>query len=284
MRNPLLKRKCKCGNVVTYCNKYTLQAAIDNKSVCPKCTNVVYKQKSKWESLDLPTVSKMYLEEKMPIHLVASKLLSSYKAVRKCLMRNGVPLRKKNTIGLHKLSDETKKKISEAHSGEKNFWFGKNAHPNVIKTFNKYRKLNLGNSPEARKKKSITRILKGLSKGKNNPMSREEVVRKWINSNKLSPNKKEQFMSTLLEDICPTKYKMNVRGEVIIIGCKIPDFVCIDEKRIIEFYGDYWHKDDRENDRIDFFKKFGYTTLIVWEHELKDLPKLKEKILNFNRL
>lgn len=34
--------------------------------------------------------------------------------------------------------------------------------------------------------------------------------------------------------------------------------------------------------RIDLFKKYGYDTLVIWEHELKDLEKLKKRVLEFS--
>jgi G:T-mismatch repair DNA endonuclease (very short patch repair protein) len=30
------------------------------------------------------------------------------------------------------------------------------------------------------------------------------------------------------------------------------------------------------------YKKYGYSTLIVWEHELKDIDKLTNRLMEFN--
>lgn len=70
-----------------------------------------------------------------------------------------------------------------------------------------------------------------------------------------------------------------------MIGIFNPDFINVNyQKKIIEFYGDYWHKNTKKRDkqRIETYKNFGYKTLIVWEHELDNKDRLKEKILNFN--
>ena len=60
------------------------------------------------------------------------------------------------------------------------------------------------------------------------------------------------------------------------------------DKKIIELYGDYWHntKDGikRNKRRLRVYKKYGYKTLIIWEHELKDLSKLICKIEEFNHV
>ena len=50
-----------------------------------------------------------------------------------------------------------------------------------------------------------------------------------------------------------------------------PDFINKKSKKIIELYGDYWHnKTDailRDKRRIKTYKKHGYDTLVIWEHE-----------------
>ena len=76
------------------------------------------------------------------------------------------------------------------------------------------------------------------------------------------------------------------------VGGKNPDFINEEKKLIIEFFGDYWHgkswRQDKHKDfstneehahkRIEHFRKNGYSCLIIWEHELKDIMVLKEKI------
>lgn len=57
-------------------------------------------------------------------------------------------------------------------------------------------------------------------------------------------------------------------------GCK---------KKLIELFGDYWHKGEDPQDRINIFKKFGYDTLVIWESELKDINKVKNKVIKFNK-
>lgn len=66
----------------------------------------------------------------------------------------------------------------------------------------------------------------------------------------------------------------------------LTDFInCNGQKKIIELFGDYWHNrkevKKRDKKRIKTYAKYGYETLIIWEHELKNRKKLKNKILNF---
>ena len=68
------------------------------------------------------------------------------------------------------------------------------------------------------------------------------------------------------------------------INGKNPDFVnCNGQKKCIEVFGDYWHRNDNPQDRKDIFKEFGYDTLVIWERELKNYSELKFKIHRFMR-
>jgi len=68
-------------------------------------------------------------------------------------------------------------------------------------------------------------------------------------------------------------------GKLIISG-KCPDYWNGNYK-LIELYGNYWHKEDNPQDRIDYFAKFGYETLVIWGNELKDEQGVRNRINNF---
>lgn len=75
------------------------------------------------------------------------------------------------------------------------------------------------------------------------------ILKKVIKSNNLKPNKKEKLLTKLLNKILPNEYKYVGSGK-IIIGSFIPDFININgQKKIIEFFGDYWHKNTQEKDK-----------------------------------
>jgi len=105
-------------------------------------------------------------------------------------------------------------------------------------------------------------------------------------------NGSEKTLLDILELNFPGRYKFTGYSEQI--GWYYPDFTSIgNEKKLIELYGCYWHgcneclpnntknKVDRDAKRIKNFEKFGYKTLEIWEHELKDLDTLVNKIGNF---
>jgi hypothetical protein len=95
------------------------------------------------------------------------------------------------------------------------------------------------------------------------------------------PNKAELKLNGILSNLYPGEWKYVGDGQFFISG-KCPDFVNVNgQKKIIELFGDYWHKGQNPQDRIDTFKPFGYDTLIVWENELKNFKSLRRKIFDF---
>lgn len=103
----------------------------------------------------------------------------------------------------------------------------------------------------------------------------------------LSPNKPEKLLIKFLNKILPKQYKFVGDGK-LTVGGFIPDFVNKDNNKIIEHYGTFWHNlpeyKKRDKLRIVAYKKANYKTLIIWQHELKDLDKLENKIINFNKV
>ena len=70
---------------------------------------------------------------------------------------------------------------------------------------------------------------------------------------------------------CKLPYRYVGDFQVWING-KNPDFINTSgEKKIIELFGNYWHKPEDENTLTDHYGKYGFKTLIIWEDELKNL-------------
>lgn len=195
-----------------------------------------------------------------------------------------------------------RKKNSEAKLGENSAWFGK-FHSNETK-----KKISEGNkgkimSLEAREKISINHT--NIS-GKNNPMygkkhsrkSKQEMSRshkklflnpefckKFSEQFQTKPNKLEKIMIDILNKNFPEQYEYVGNYKFWIEG-QNPDFVDRENKKIIEVFGDYWHgkeftgKDPEKNEKekVENFKKHGYRTLIIWEHELSNIVKIVNKI------
>lgn len=126
------------------------------------------------------------------------------------------------------------------------------------------------------------------NRGENHPMygkhHTEEELRKMLKAVCAVPNKPEQYLYWILQVIFPDEYKFVGDGSVII-GGHSPDFININgQKKLIEHFGDYWHRGDDEGNRIFQFRLFGFDTLIIWEHELNDneIEMTIAKIIEFH--
>jgi G:T-mismatch repair DNA endonuclease (very short patch repair protein) len=99
----------------------------------------------------------------------------------------------------------------------------------------------------------------------------------------MKPNKPETFLLGLLEKMYPGEWKYTGDFSFIING-KNPDFVNVNgQKKIIEVFGDYWHRGEDPADRVAAFSPFGYQTLVIWERDLKDVAVVTSRIHDFNR-
>ena len=94
--------------------------------------------------------------------------------------------------------------------------------------------------------------------------------------------KPERQMRQLLKDN-DLNYQF-VGNNRLQIGKLFPDFVHKSgRKKLIEVYGDYWHRGQNPQDRIDYFERFGWDCIVIWESEIgKDPAKVLEWILEFD--
>jgi G:T-mismatch repair DNA endonuclease (very short patch repair protein) len=149
----------------------------------------------------------------------------------------------------------------------------KNKH-HTEETKEKNRQAHLGrNHTEETKKKSSNSILK-LWKN-------EEYINNQCKGREIRPNKPETIILNLLNEHYPNEWKYTGDYSFMVNG-KNPDFVNKDNNKIIELFGDYWHRNDNPKDRINIFKPAGYNTLVIWEKELKDIDNVINKIQKFN--
>jgi len=113
---------------------------------------------------------------------------------------------------------------------------------------------------------------------------REKQIKAMMKGMIIKPNKPEKIMINLIkENNLPFNYVGD--GQVIIDGFN-PDFLSKNPKQIIELFGDYWHKKrpgilERDKRRLKTYKKYGYETLVIWEHELKNPNLVLNKIKRF---
>lgn len=202
------------------------------------------------------------------------KLSLSHKGNK--LSSKAIELNKKRFLENNPMKNiEVRKKVSNTI---KNLWKNKE-YREKIRIYN--------NNPSNKYKRSIRMI--NACKNKELIEKRQKIAKDlWKNKEyrekvflNIKPNKKEIFLLKLLNYAFPNEWKYVGNGKVWING-KCPDFINVDGKKLlIELYGDYWHKGQNGEDRINHFAKYGFKTLIIWEKELRNQNQVIYRINNF---
>lgn len=111
-----------------------------------------------------------------------------------------------------------------------------------------------------------------------NPDYRRKTLRMLMSVN--PPSKAEMTLKAFLEKHdFPFSYVGD--GKVFIAG-KCPDFINNNGgKQIIEFFGFWKHTKEEAEERKRLFKQYGFDTLFLWYEDLKNEPRLLNKINNF---
>lgn len=107
------------------------------------------------------------------------------------------------------------------------------------------------------------------------------------------PNRQEEKLKALLDTWFPNEWKFVGDGEVIL-GRLNPDFInCNGKKMIIELFGCWYHGcpihhpnkkvnwQDTETGKRVIYSRYGFKTLVIWEHELEDEKAVMDKIVQF---
>ncbi len=126
-----------------------------------------------------------------------------------------------------------------------------------------------------------------------NPEYRDRIVKSILTALQIHPNKPETFVVKILDKIAPNAWKFVGDGQLIICG-KNPDIANVNgRKALVLVHGVFWHlkKFQKENPEltkaqverqdIEFYKTYGWHTLIVWEDELKHPEKVMAKLKEF---
>ena len=155
---------------------------------------------------------------------------------------------------------------------------------NRIKQVSEKVSIALTGKPSLRKGKKNPKTSSSLKKLWQDLLFRERMLKSTFKALAIHPNKPETVLNNLLQKMYPNEWKFVGDGS-FLIGYKSPDFINVNgQKKIIEMYGDYWHRKEKETDgaeRKAHFKKYGFDMLVIWEHELKDLNIVIDKIKHF---
>jgi len=176
-------------------------------------------------------------------------------------------------------SEEKKQVLRERNKGQKawNKGLTKETDARVLKNGRSVSLSWVGLTPEERE----IRIAPYRDMWKD-PTVKNNWIRKLRRAANLRPNKLETLLGEILDKEFSGEWLYTGNG-LVTIGGMIPDFTNINgHKTVIETFGNYWHKDKNPQDRIDKYSVFGYSCIVIWEHELKDNPEfVVERIINF---
>jgi hypothetical protein len=173
------------------------------------------------------------------------------------------------------ISEETKKKIGESNKERYKDGLSEDHIKKLSISHMGQIAWNKGmHFPKERRRKDSVRA--------KNQWKNPDFVSKQMKARGVMPNKTELWFQNFLNSLYPNEWKFVGDGQVIIAG-KCPDFINVNgQKKIIELFGDYWHRNQDPQDRIDIFKPYGYKTLIIWENELKDMVELRCRLERFS--
>ena len=200
---------------------------------------------------------------------------------------------KETNASLKKLSDKYKGQKKPEHSGRMKKYLRSLSGKKHLKEFSESQK-KLWSDPEYRQKmsdahlgqvawnKGLTakddpRMAKGLAK--RTQTRKERYSKEWHSALGRLARSKANFsvrpnkVEALLDEISPDsiKYVGNSKFWVTLADGrkKNPDFKVEGQNKLIEVFGDYWHRDDNPEEIIRDYKKVGFECLVFWESEMK---------------
>ena len=201
-----------------------------------------------------------------------------------------------------KHSIETKRKIGEK---SKDKFFSKEYRDKLSKALiGNTRRLGIKHTEETKKK--LSKKLKGRKLTEKNRLGISKALKGRIFTEewkkKLSDTRKrlfkdDEFLKEFRKNLQqkPTNIEIIIREIVeqygyeytgnfkVWIDGKNPDFVNIKSKKVIEVFGDYWHKKEDEYKRYLHFKKNNYKILIIWEHDIvNNINLVKKRFFKFH--
>jgi very-short-patch-repair endonuclease len=192
--------------------------------------------------------------------------------------RQAILSRKKENHNIAMKSDETRAKLVDKRAlqeinypevREKRRIAMTNLHKDIELHDRIVKSLNDGRDASWESQEGRDKRIKALYKTWENPETKAKRISASLKGNRIRPTSIEQTIIEVINEYkLPYKYVGN--GAVIIEG-KNPDFINTDGiKTIIECYGQYWHEAKDQAERIEYFAKYGYKTLVLWDADIDD--------------
>jgi len=171
--------------------------------------------------------------------------------------------------------EETRRKISAANKGS--------GHPHTDESKRKLSTSMIGRLKSEDHRKKLSESLKGR---KHSPTRIQAIIDGLTKSRKKprAMTKPEKLVLGILQILFPSGSPFQFAGDrkfwikMANGRYRNPDFVCESNKKIIEVFGRYWHRNDKTDEVISQYAECGWKCLIVWDDEIAGA---NDRILKF---
>lgn len=242
-------------------------------------------------NLDEQKIVGLYKEEKLSAREIAKRFDVDHKVITKRIKEHKIPIEKYRNVawnkGLTKRDPRLKnlvqaRKKQSIHPNSKKHWFKKGYipwHKGRTGVYSEKVRYQMGSSFRGKhisekRKKDLKMSSKKLWE---DPIYRKKIKKKLH----MRPNYPEKRLLKILEEhFSGWKYTGDLS---FFIGRKNPDFTNKSIKRTIDIFGKYWHDDEEEASRINYFNNKGWSALVIWSNEMRngryfDDEKIKRRI------
>jgi very-short-patch-repair endonuclease len=166
-------------------------------------------------------------------------------------------------------SPEVREKIASRLRGENNPFYGRHHTKDSIERANAGKREWL--KDPAHRKIILENSYKGF-------LTLTKQLHRYIKDG--LPNPAERTLQGIIEEACPKEYKYN--DGWFMLAHKLPDFPNINgRKKLIELFGELYHRREEVEKRKAIFRELGWDTLIIWAKELPDRDNLISRIRQF---
>lgn len=182
-----------------------------------------------------------------------------------------------------KHTKKAKKKISEAtrkmYDLNPNMMKGEN-HPNWGKPLSEINRKRIGEANKG--KKRTKKMKKEMSKRSRERLKDENYLKLLLSGLGRRPNNIEKIIDEMTPDFIRYTGDGSWWRRLHNGKYKNPDFKVTGQNKIIEIWGDYWHKKENPNFLIEHYRRSGLECLVIWENEIySDLQEIANKIYQF---
>jgi len=66
-------------------------------------------------------------------------------------------------------------------------------------------------------------------------------------------------------------YKHNTSFFVTFEGKRrLPDYVDVEGRRVVEYFGSFWHPKEHEQEYKDWYRSAGWECTVIWDYQLSE--------------